>query len=488
MQFHVVPAERLTEQQARQAYLTGLDGVGWPVRASYDRATLVLRRTVADSACLHLPWFVPDHGPLMLSTGILMETAEPYLLPLELARGLVNQLRTQLFEWQAIGLQASEETLQKTAEATQQLAAASVQQFDPSLSALHAEAALHEALQAIEQLAAAYVDQAFAIRAKSGGKLASFLGADLGDSPLPDAVARRFLKSFNAANVPLTWRAVETAEGHFDFTVPDAQIAWCRRNGLKVIAGPLPVLDAPALPDWLTLFEDDFDSLLEFVAGYVRAVVARYRGQVDLWRCAGRVNSSEVLGLSEEEKFRLVLRVIETIKDVDPRGFVALCVDQPWAEYMSRRNVDFPPLHFADALLRTGAELSGLVLEINVGYSPGGTSSRHLAEFSRMIDVWSGFDLPLWIALCVPGAAGEEPLARRKIVLPPDAWSPAVQRAWTARYIPLLLVKTGVEGVLWNQLRDDVPHDFPHAGLFDLKNHPKPALRTLAAVRKKMLL
>jgi hypothetical protein len=487
MQFHVVPADRLTEQQAQQAYLTGLDRVGWPVRVSYDQGVLVLQRAVADSACLHLPWFVEGQGSLMLSSGMLREQPEPFLLPLELARGTVNQLRTQLFEWQVIGLLAPEEVLRKTAEATQQLAAAAVQQADPSLSSAQADASLRTALEAARQLAAAYVDQAFSVRGRSGGGLSSFLGADLGDAPLDGLTAQHFLQSFNAANVPLSWRAVETAEGRFDFSVADAQISWCRQHDLKIAAGPLPLLDPRTLPDWLALFEDDFESLLEFVADYVRAVVHRYRGQVHLWQCAGRLNSCDCLSLSEQEKFQLVLRTVEVIRETDPHGLVVLSIDQPWTEYMSRRNVDFPPLHFVDALLRAGVDLAGLTLEINVGYYPGGTRPRHLLEFSRMIDVWSGFELPLWIALCVPSADREDPLARRKNVLPAGTWTPAGQQAWITCYVPLLLVKTGVQGIFWNQLRDHTPHDFPHAGLFNQKTQPKPALRTLAAIRQNML-
>jgi hypothetical protein len=487
MQFNVVPPDRLTEEGAQQAYLTGRDRIGWPVRVTYNDGLLILRRTVSDSATLHLPWFVDGPGLLTLSTGMLLERPEPYLLPLELARGMVNQLRTQLFEWEAIGLLAPEEVSRKAAEATQQLAAATVQQANPLLASPLAEITLRTAIQTAEQLAAAYVDQAFSVRGKTDGKLKGFLGADLGNGPLKDKIARHFLQSFNTANVPLAWRAVETAEDRFDFTVPDAQITWCRQNGLKVAAGPLPLLDAFALPDWLTLFENDFDSLLQLVTQYVQAVVDRYSGQVDLWQCAGRINSSDALSLSEEEKFQLVLRTIEVIKETAPQSFVALCIDQPWGEYMSRRNIDFPPLHFADALLRAGVGLCGLVLEINVGYHPGGTQPRHLLEFSRMIDIWSGFELPLWISLCAPSADHEDPLARRQTALPSGAWTPAFQQAWAARHVPLALVKIGVQGVLWNQLRDASPHDFPHAGLLTPDNHPKPVLQTLAAIRQNML-
>jgi hypothetical protein len=44
-----------------------------------------------------------------------------------------------------------------------------------------------------------------------------------------------------------------------------------------------------------------------------------------------------------------------------------------------------------------------------------------------------------------------------------------------------------VQGVVWNQLRDGQPHDFPHGGLFDDRRQAKRALRTLATIRQTYL-
>jgi hypothetical protein len=46
------------------------------------------------------------------------------------------------------------------------------------------------------------------------------------------------------------------------------------------------------------------------------------------------------------------------------------------------------------------------------------------------------------------------------------------------------LAKPTVRGVFWTQVRDSEPHAFPHAGLFDLRRHPKPGLRQLATIRQ----
>ena len=160
------------------------------------------------------------------------------------------------------------------------------------------------------------------------------------------------------------------------WTVNDKQVEWCRVHGLKILAGPLLLLDARALPDWLALFEDDFESMLDFVSAFIGAAVKRYRGKVDYWICAGRVNDAEVLALSEHERLRLVARTVELVRSLDPDTPALVSFDQPWAEYMRQQHSDFPPLHFADALVRSGLDLGGLMIEINVGYCPGGTLPR----------------------------------------------------------------------------------------------------------------
>ena len=89
--------------------------------------------------------------------------------------------------------------------------------------------------------------------------------------------------------------------------------------------------------------------------------------------------------------------------------------------------------------------------------------------------------------MSVPSASDDDPLARRSATSPTGRWTPESQRAWVGRYVPLLLAKPYVHGILWNQLCDFEPHDFPHGGLFDLRRQPKPALGRLAAIRQAYL-
>ena len=487
MRFDISLPERIDDAAVAEAYLSGIDRIAWQVQATLQGSQLMLRRAVSESGNLHVPWPIEGYGRPTLSTGSLMERPEPYRLPLELARGTVGQLRNQLAEWETIGLSIPPQVKQATAEAVKRLSQAAVTQDDPPNSARLAEESIRMALDAGGSLTAAYVEQSIAVRRRGGVKLPTRLGANLGNSLLDQSHSQQFAEAFNAAVVPFTWREIEARESKYQWAVSDRQVQWCRAQKLSLCGGPLLKLEPGSLPDWLYLWEDDFENLLSFASEFTEAVVGRYRGKVNFWQCAGRLNSGEILSLSEQQKLRLAAQSIELVHRLDPDTPVLISFDQPWAEYMSHREMDFPPLHFADALIRAGLDISGIVLEINMGYRPGGTLPRTLLEFSRQLDCWAQLGLPLMVSICVPSDSGDDPMAQRRIKIWPDAWTPLGEQDWIVRYVSLILSKTYVQGIFWNQLRDTDPHEFPHGGLFDAQGRPKPALTSLSAIRQTHL-
>jgi len=487
MRFLVWPPDRITSELARLAYMSGFERIPWRCQVEWADGCLSLARNVSDSGNVHVPWPVEGHGLLALSTAFLMERREPYHLPLELARGRIAQTRNQLADWQSIGLVVPPGATAKLREAQRHFTHAAGADPTSQESARAAEAALQTVLDAAGLLAESYAEQALAVRRRVARERPCLLGADLGVSLLDSHAAAQFVASFNAARVPLTWREIETSEGNRNWEVFDRQLAWCRTSGLAVSAGPLVQLTAGSAPDWLLLFEGDLAGLQATVSDFLRAAVTRYRGQVDLWQCVGRANTADFLRLDEEDLVQLTAHAVEEVRRLDPDVPCVVSFDQPWAEYTARRDTDFPPFYFADALVRANLGLGGLALDINVGYEPGGTLPRDPLEFSRQLDMWSSLGAPLYLALCVPSGGGPDPFARRKAPPLSPGLTPAAQQSWLARYLPVALAKTYVRGVFWSQLHDYAPHAFPHGGLFDLRRHPKPALRTLASLRQAYL-
>ena len=265
MRFRVFPTKRITEEMVQQAYLSGIDRTPWPVRTSTEGGQVVLQRSVSDSANLHVPWPVEGHGQLTLASGSLMERPEPYWLPLELARGTIVQVRNQLCEWELIGLTVPAAVHTKLAEAVERFSRAAVEQEDVAVSAGYAEAGPavgHRSRRSVgRRLCRSGAGHASPQRRQTNPRSRR--------RPRPDP-----LGSFHVAAVPDDLQRRPSADllarrgnhrGTFSWTTSDKQIEWCRGHGLKVLAGPLLLLDPRAVPDWLYLFEDDFESVLDFV-------------------------------------------------------------------------------------------------------------------------------------------------------------------------------------------------------------------------------
>ena len=226
IRFVVSPPQRITQEVLQFSYMAGLDRTPWLGQAECDGDELVLERDAPDSGSVTVPWQVEGHGTLALSTGTLIERWEPYHLPLELARGTINQLRSQLYDWQCMGLTVPEEVNRLLNESVSQLSRAVV---DPRADEGRvAQQSLRTALDASQSLAAAYTEQVIASRRRATGRLPSLLGGELGRAGLDDATARLFTAAFNLAWVPLYWRDVEAVEGEFDWDQCDRRLEWCR--------------------------------------------------------------------------------------------------------------------------------------------------------------------------------------------------------------------------------------------------------------------
>ena len=490
MRFIVHDRERIPPGGLDHVHMCGQDDLPWFGRAYFSGQQLVLERNEDDSGRVFVPWQIGDSGPLLICTATLMERDRPYLLEVELARGMLNNLRNQIAQWEAMGLVVPASLRGKILEATSDFSRGASNQDDVEGAAKYAGQALNAGLSAMRELTSEYVRQALAMRRSQERQFTSWFGVRLG-SQVPKAnVARQLVSTFNMVALPLTWKSIEAVEGRRDWKETDAQVEWAHSAGLRICGGPLLELDDRGVPDWTYLWEGDFQSLLGFMLDHVRAVVERYRGKVHLWQVASRMTHGHALGLGEEARLQLAAKAISVVRQLDPTTPLVVTFDQPWAEYLASEQLDLAPMHFADALVRADLGLSGLGLEVNIGYHPGGSVHRGPLAFSRLVDTWSLLELPLLVTLTLPSSAAEDPQANanvRVISNKDEDVTPETQRDWIAEHVPLLLAKNAVQVVLWNQLTDAAPHHYPHGGLFDAADKPKPALEALRKIRQQYL-
>ncbi len=492
MRFRLHNRNRIAEGGLRRIYVSGSDEVPWQTRAYWDGDDLVAERSTSESGNVTVPWQVDGYGECLLTTATLMERTRPYQLEVELARGLIQRIRTRLFVWEWLGFACPEELQEKLQQATREFSLAATIQDTPSESAVAANRAITLALPTSEAMVNHVSQKAIASRQKDQPKLSTLVGTSLTPKTPDVDVLRHLVESCNIIEIPIAWRDIEADEGSRDWKQTDQQLAWCQKGGIKVAAGPLLRLDDLGVPDWMVLWEGDFDNLVQVMLDHVRAVVTRYAGRVHLWHVASRVNSSKLLSLEEEQRLYLVAQALDIVRQIDPRTPTVVSFDQPWAEYLGQKDEGLAPIHYADALVRADLGVSGFGLEINLGCRPAGTARRPIFELGRLLDQWSVWGLPLMVSLSTPSDTQEDLKARPGISIDPvgadGKASPESQLDWAASVLPLLLGRNNVQIVLWNQLTDAAPHEFPNSGLFDKQNYPKPVVRLFRDLRKSHLM
>src|SRR5579875_3755274 len=106
------PADAARELK-RACLAGGPDNMPWPTQLDFAPGQLSVSRLVEESGYLLVPWCINGYGLMMCTSATLIERTRPYHLLVELARGKVNQVRCQAFDWQAGGLELSPELEQR---------------------------------------------------------------------------------------------------------------------------------------------------------------------------------------------------------------------------------------------------------------------------------------------------------------------------------------------------------------------------------------
>jgi hypothetical protein len=468
----------------------GPDNMPWPTELTFAGEQLRVSRVVDESGYLIVPWGINGRGLLMGTSATLIERPRPYNLLVELARGKVNQVRCQAFDWRAGGLQLPPELELLIQEASRAFGHACI--AGSGAEANHsAQIALERAYDAAEQLVRVYVAQVFQIRHQRQARLDATLSCRLSRGiPPPDPQAQ-LTAAFNSVGVPMSWSHIESEEAIYRWEETDALVDWAHKQQLHITAGPLIDFSSAQLPAWLWLWEQDLPNLAAFMCKYVETAVRRYRGRIRRWQLTAASNCGNVLSLSEDDLLGLTYRLAESVRQIDPSLELVVGIAQPWGEYMAQSERTHSPFIFADTLIRSGLNLHALDLELVMGVTPRGSYCRDVLEISRLLDLYALLGVPLQVTLGYPSSPQSDAEADPDLHIEGGHWdsgfSADVQAAWAADVAALALCKPYVQGVRWVHFRDAEPHAFPHCGLLDARDQAKPALQKLRDLRESHL-
>jgi hypothetical protein len=226
----------------------GYDQTPVPTLSEVEDGKLYVSRATSESGFLLVPWVIEPFGTVVTTTSTLRERAEPYSLMVEMARGKLNQVRTQTAEWQHIGLQTNERYDEELRDITRLFGKAALNppSTDDDTTALRV---LERSFHLADQLIRAYVDQVFATRHHEAGPIDTRLAARFNRPPTA-SLANEYVKSFNAARIGVRWSDVEPAESEFSWTELDECVGFAHSAGLPITGGPIIDLESGMLPEW----------------------------------------------------------------------------------------------------------------------------------------------------------------------------------------------------------------------------------------------
>jgi hypothetical protein len=137
----------------------------------------------------------------------------------------------------------------------------------------------------------------------------------------------------NAVFFQSSWRESELNPGHWSWRSWQTGLARIKSARRRVVCGPLFRLERHDLPDWLYLWDDDFDTLQSYVCSYIRAAVEQLQRYVNVWYVTAGTNTASELHLGEEQRLRLTLSAVETLRRLDAQTPALVGIKQPWGEY-----------------------------------------------------------------------------------------------------------------------------------------------------------
>ena len=484
LRFVTPTPERITPEVVQRAYCSSLEGIPWECQSRVENNSLVIDRPSDEAGNLNIPWIVPGHGQLVITSTSLMQRSEAYQLEVELARGTLNRLRNSVSFASLSGWEVPRSIIEEMDLAQNMFIRAATSQHMPGQAAKWAEESLTHSIKGANEFGLQRARFLLHSRQQQIPKLPTLWAARCESKQLRSRVRKSLHATFNSMCVSMPWKRISTDAGKYRWEALDKQIQWCRRKEMKIIAGPLVHLDQQNVPDWIYLWEDDFETIQNYYTDYVREVVTRYSNDVDIWNSIANVNVDNCLSLSEEQLLHMAVSTIETIRKHDTRTPLIFTVSQPWGEYLSRSTRDMSPMTFADTLVRSDLGINGIGLEINWGFHDESTLPRDLLELSQHIDRWSHLGLPLVVHLTIADLAEESSDAPSDISNSDDTVS---MTSRSRNILTVLTSKPAVQALIWNQLVDSKSRSKPAAGLFRVDGKAKPIMKDLHDLRHNYL-
>lgn len=552
----------------RHAWLIGPDDIPLQGDIELAPGMVSCEKTVAQTVGLAVQFPVPSPanaaalaganlpsntlGLLALQSCLLPDRTAPYLLSLELARHRIMLFLNKLEDWGLFDLTADQPVMQQFEQARAAFTQALVAQrataeddqraekpvagFSPRADHL-AGGALSLAINASEGLAMVQAERQLKARLSGRGyadavahlarltpetlpATAPILVPGSGQVVLPslpqigvaispgqftEAQQKAALAAADFVTMPMRWVDMEPSEGKYAFTATDRWIEWAVRTAkLPVVGGPLVDFRPQCTPEWLLIWENDYETLRDLVFEHVQAVVTRYRRTVTTWTVASGLHVNTNFKISFEQIMDLTRMCVLLVRKLQPTAKVQLEIAQPWGEYHAHNRRSIPPFMYAEAALASGLNIDAISLRLQMGNAQPGFATRDLMCISALLDRFGALEKPVAVtALGAPSSpvppkpvkarAGAEESEPYEPGYWRSPWSEAAQAEWLNHALAICCSKPFVTSVCWHELADPAPAttaatasivpEIPFGGLLHPNGQAKQSLTRLTQFR-----
>jgi hypothetical protein len=481
----------LTAMELDGAYLVGSDGV--PLRADIGlvNGEINCLKKAQGPAGLSLVWHVNGFGKLMLETTRLPDEDRLYNLNVELARGRLMRIGQKREDW---GLFDSTDPAEITTDIdrARDLFIEALKTEDPGKASQFADESLRLSCEAGERLSLYHADIFLSRRLHGGTFSRRVFGCAVDLASLNELYCRRLMEGFDFLAVPIIWRRVEPKEQEYNWTQLDTWIKWLTDNRRPIKAFPLVAFNEANIPDWLYIWEHDFETVRDLVYDHINRVVQRYGSVVQSWDVISAIHADNCFNFNFEQLMELTRMAATLTKQLSPRSTTVIDLIAPWGEYYARNQRTIPPMLYADMTVQSGINFDAFGLQFYFGVGREGMHMRDLMQVSSMIDRFGALGKPLHItALQVPSATTPDPwdawggaASIENGGYWHEPWSEDVQARWLRDFIRVALSRPFVDTMTWRDLADYEGHYLPHGGLLHRDLSPKKAYEELVRIRR----
>ena len=459
---------------------------------TFKDGLLVVNRKDDHPVGVSLLWDCGAPGVFHLETTRLQPREKPYNLNVELARFRLMKVMQKQEDWNLFDFPKTESYQAKFREATNLFAEALGKLDQPASAAQLADRALEAGVELSEQLALFHSELLLNRRRAGTTFVKHIFGCRVDPSVQNEKYKETVATGFDYAILPMSWKQLQPQEQQFNTAALDEWVELLGKRRVPTIAGPLVRLDEGQVPDWMVIWEHDFDMLRDMAYEYVQKIVTRYRKLIGVWNVVAGLQTNAAFTLSFEQIIELTRLLVSQVKTILPNAKTLVTVTKPFGEYHARGKSAVPPLFYAEMLTQAGINFEAFGLELEVGVPKTGSFTRDLFQLSYLLDKFSTLGRPVFLtAVCTPGRATPDPNDASEGRLDPSAagkwhrpWDPSLQADWMEAVYHMALSKPFVESISWANLADTNP-SIPGGGMLDDMLRPKPAFHKLQQMREK---